>query len=76
MTFSGVYVCVSNAMVLLRFLLNTATSSRFPTGNKLFLKNISAVRVQLFPHKIYEQEQVVVVRSYVVTVIIVCAERR
>lgn len=26
-------------MVLLRFLLSTATSSRFPTGNKLFLKN-------------------------------------
>lgn len=40
-----VSVCVSNAMVLLRFLLNTATSSRFPTGNKLFLKNKPAVRM-------------------------------
>lgn len=45
-----VSVCVSNAMVLLRFLLNTATSSRFPTGNKLFLKKIFAVCVYLFIH--------------------------
>lgn len=39
LSFSGVRVGVSNAMVLLRFLLNTATSSRFHTVNKLFLKN-------------------------------------
>lgn len=36
-------LCVSDATVLLRFLLNTATSSRFPTGNKLFLKNPAPV---------------------------------
>lgn len=56
-------MCVSNAMVLLRFLLNTATSSRFPTGNKLFLKNITAVCVQLFPNYIYKQNQAVVVSN-------------
>lgn len=43
-----VSVCVSNATVLLRFLLNTATSSRFPTGNKLFLKNKASVCTLLF----------------------------
>lgn len=48
LTFSGVYVCVSNAMVLLRFLLNTATSSRFHTVNKLFLKNISSVSLCIY----------------------------
>lgn len=38
----------------LRFLLNTATSSRFPTGNKLFLKNSSAVCVDFFQNDPYE----------------------
>lgn len=48
LTFSDVYVGVSSTMVLLRFLLNTATSSRFPTGNKLFIKNSLGALCLLF----------------------------
>lgn len=41
-------------MVLLRFLLNTATSSRFPTGNKLFLKNTLMSASALFSQRVYK----------------------
>lgn len=47
-------VSMSNAMVLLRFLLNTATSSRFPTGNKLFLKNTLMSASALFSQRVYK----------------------
>lgn len=51
-----VSVCVwANAMVLLRFLLNTATSSRFPTGNKLFLKKkyVRCLRVHFISQALF-----------------------